>query len=289
VQGFKPSYGRNSRYGLIAMGSSFDTIGVLADTTEDIALVQQVIAGHDPLDATSYELPVPEYSKELHKNELKGLKVAVPEEYFSEGIEPVVEQRVEEALEVLKKGGATIERVSIPLLKYAVAMYYVLVPSEISSNMARYDGVRYGHKDYADYDENVRKTRGAYMEDEVKRRVIMGTYALSSGYSDEYYATALKVRVKLTRQIDELFEKYDVVAGPTSPTVAFKLGERINDLLQMYLSDIYTVPANLTGCPAISLPCGTATADMPVGFQLMTKRFAETELLQVAHYYEQNR
>ncbi|KXK25976.1 MAG: Glutamyl-tRNA(Gln) amidotransferase subunit A [candidate division WS6 bacterium OLB20] len=288
VTGFKPTYGRNSRYGLIAMASSFDTVGVLGNSVEDVALVEEVLAGKDSNDATTYDMPVPAYSRDL-KESVSGLRIAVPEEYFSEGIEPLVEQRVEEALEKYRKAGATVERVSLPILKYAIAMYYVLVPSEISSNMARYDGVRFGHKDFADYDENLRKTRGAYMEDEVKRRVMIGTYALSAGYADQFYNTALKVRVKLTKEIETVFKSYDLIAGPTAPSVAFKLGELVNNLLQMYLSDIYTVTANLTGCPAISIPCGMGAGDMPVGLQLMAKRFDEQTLFNAAHFYQTSR
>ncbi len=287
VVGFKPTYGRNSRYGLIAMASSFDTVGIFASTIKEVALIEQVIAGKDTKDATSYDIPVPDYIGETEKNfDLKGLKIGVPKEFFAQGIDKEVEEKVRFSLMKLEDAGAELIDISIPLMKYGIAVYYVLVPSEISSNMARFDGVRYGRKVSDDYKENMYKGRGQFMEDEVKRRVMIGTYTLSAGYSDQYYNQASKVRVKLTEEIAETFENVDVIMGPTSPTVAFKLGERTDDPVQMYLADVYTVVANLTGVPAISINCGENSEGLPIGLQMMTAKFEESKLFQIANAYE---
>ncbi|MFQ5493441.1 MAG: Asp-tRNA(Asn)/Glu-tRNA(Gln) amidotransferase subunit GatA [Candidatus Dojkabacteria bacterium] len=285
--GFKPTYGRNSRYGLIAMASSFDTAGILTRNVRDTALVESVMAGKDSRDATSYDVPVPDYTAELDRRvDLEGVKIGVPNEYFGEGLSVEVREKVEEAIAKYSQAGAKILKIDLPILESVLPIYYVLVPSEISSNMARYDGVRYGRKLSDDYLENIFATRGKFMEDEVKRRVMIGTYTLSAGYAEEYYKTALKVRVKLTREIDKVFDSVDVIMGPTSPVTAFKLGEKNDDPLQMYLVDIYTVTANLVGVPAISINCGTDKDGLPVGLQLMTKRFNESQLFALAAAYE---
>ncbi len=284
--GFKPTYGRNSRYGLIAMASSFDTVGVLAETVEDVAVVEGVLAGKDLRDATTYEIEVPDYVKALgEKFSFKGLKVGVPAEFFAQGIDPEVEQKVKAAIEAMQKAGAEIVELELPILKYGIATYYVLVPSEISSNMARFDGVRYGHRESDDYYENIVETRGKYMEDEVKRRVIIGTYTLSAGYADAYYKQATKVRTKLTQELDKLFAQVDVIVGPTSPTPAFKLGERTDDPIAMYLADAYTVIANLTGVPGISVNCGENKDGLPIGLQFMTPKFTEDKLFKISAAY----
>jgi aspartyl-tRNA(Asn)/glutamyl-tRNA(Gln) amidotransferase subunit A len=282
--GLKVTYGRNSRHGLIAMASSFDTPGIIANSVEDAALVQSIIAGKDPNDATTYDIPVEDYFDILQQNyDLKGLRIGVPQEYFELGINEDVKQTVQSAIEKLKQQGAEIINISIPLLKYGVSVYYVLVPSEISSNMGRYDGVRYGQKLHDDYEKNISAIRGKYLESEVKRRIMIGTYALSAGYADEFYKKATKVRVKLKQEIDKVFENIDVLVGPTSPTVAFDIGEKSDDPLAMYLADVYTVTANIVGYPALSLNCGYNDENLPIGIQFMTPRFSESKLLQIAN------
>lgn len=286
IVGFKPTYGRNSRYGLIAMASSFDTVGVLAQTVEDVAVVQGVLAGKDERDATTYEIEVPNYTKELDEGfDFKGLRIGIPAEFFAQGIDPEVEKSVKAAISAMDEAGAEIVELDLPILKYGIATYYVLVPSEISSNMARFDGVRYGQRESDDYYENIVETRGKYMEDEVKRRVMIGTYTLSAGYADAYYKQATKVRTKITQEMDKLFEKVDVIVGPTSPTPAFKLGERTDDPIAMYLADAYTVIANLTGVPGISVNCGESQEGLPIGIQFMTPKFTESKLFKIAAGY----
>ncbi|MBL8015189.1 MAG: Asp-tRNA(Asn)/Glu-tRNA(Gln) amidotransferase subunit GatA [Candidatus Doudnabacteria bacterium] len=280
--GFKPTYGRNSRYGLIAMASSFDTVGIFADSVNDVAYVETILAGKDPLDATTYDHPVPDYTAAAQKSSVKGMRIGVPKEYFAEGLDDEVREKVQTAIENLKEQGAEIVDISIPLLPIGLAVYYVLVPAEISSNMARYDGVRFGPKVSEDYHENMMKGRGQFFEPEVKRRIMIGTYALSAGYADAFYKTAAKVRAKLTQQVTDAFKDVDAVVGPTAPCVAPKIGEKSDDPLAMYLMDIYTVTANLTGCPAISVKCGTNSEGLPIGFQIMTNRFEEEKLFMIA-------
>ncbi|MBD3363573.1 Asp-tRNA(Asn)/Glu-tRNA(Gln) amidotransferase subunit GatA [Candidatus Dojkabacteria bacterium] len=281
--GLKVTYGRNSRYGLIAMASSFDTPGILSHTVREAAFIEEIIAGKDSKDATTYDLPVENYFKKL--NEIKNLdkvKVGVPKQYFEQGITQDVKQAVQKTITKMKKNGAEIIDVSLPILKQGISVYYILVPSEISSNMARYDGIRFGRKEEDNYMQNLLKTRSKYLEPEVKRRIMLGTYALSAGYADEYYKHASRVRVKITREIMELFKEVDILVGPTSPFVAFKLGEKSNDPLAMYLADVYTVNANIAGCPAISINCGYNKEGLPIGFQIMSEKFSEAKLLGIA-------
>jgi aspartyl-tRNA(Asn)/glutamyl-tRNA(Gln) amidotransferase subunit A len=288
VVGLKPTYGLVSRFGLVAFASSFDQIGPFTRTVEDCAVVLQAIAGHDPYDSTSANVDIPDYLAALNED-IRGLKVAIPKEYFqAEGADPQVLEQVQQAIRVLEGLGATVEEVSLPHTKYALATYYLLAPAEASSNLARYDGVRYGVR--AENAENLvdmyKKTRSAGFGPEVKRRIMLGTYALSSGYYDAYYLRAQKVRTLIKQDFDRVFERFDVIISPTTPTVAFKSGEKIDDPLTMYLNDIYTIPVNLAGVPAISLPCGLVNG-LPVGLQIIGKAFAEATLLRVAHAYEQ--
>ena len=288
--GLKPSYGRVSRYGLVAFASSLDQIGPFTHTVEDAALVLQAIAGHDPLDSTSLDLPVPDYSAPLNDG-VKGLKLGVPKEYFVEGMDPQVEARVRAAVEVYRGLGAEIVEVSLPHTKYAVADYYIIATAEASANLARFDGVRYGQRASAPRDlaDHYGRTRGEGFGKEVKRRIILGTYVLSSGYYDAFYLRAQKVRTLIRRDFEEAFRKVDGLLSPTSPVPAFKIGERMADPLQMYLADIFTIAANLAGICGISLPCGDAEVDgkkLPVGLQIMAPAFEEARLLRIARAYE---
>ena len=288
--GLKPSYGRVSRYGLVAFASSLDQIGPFTHTVEDAALVLQAIAGHDPLDSTSLDVPVPDYSAQLDGG-VQGMKLGVPKEYFIEGMDPQVEARVREAIEVYRGLGAEIVEVSLPHTKYAVADYYIIATAEASANLARFDGVRYGKRAEAPRDlaDHYGRTRGEGFGKEVKRRIILGTYVLSSGYYDAYYLRAQKVRTLIRRDFVEAFEKVDGLLSPTSPVPAFKIGERMSDPLQMYLSDIFTIAANLAGICGISIPCGDADVDgkkLPVGLQIMAPAFEEARLLRIARAYE---
>ncbi|MFC4770033.1 Asp-tRNA(Asn)/Glu-tRNA(Gln) amidotransferase subunit GatA [Effusibacillus consociatus] len=287
VVGMKPTYGLVSRFGLVAFASSLDQIGPFARNVEDTAAVLQAIAGYDKMDSTSAKVEIPNYLAALN-GDIKGLRIAIPEEYFAEGIDPEVAARVKEAIKVLESQGAIVEEVTLPHTKYAVACYYLLAPAEASSNLARYDGVRYGVR--AEDAENLidmyKKTRAQGFGAEVKRRIMLGTYALSSGYYDAYYLRAQKVRTLIKQDFDKVFEKYDVVVSPTAPTVAFKSGEKSHDPMTMYLNDIYTIPVNLAGLPGISVPCGLAHG-MPVGLQIIGKAFSESTILKVAHAYEQ--
>ncbi|HET7615659.1 MAG TPA: Asp-tRNA(Asn)/Glu-tRNA(Gln) amidotransferase subunit GatA [Bacillales bacterium] len=286
VVGMKPTYGRVSRFGLISFASSLDQIGPISQTVEDNAYLLQVIAGHDKMDSTSANVDVPDYLSSL-TGDVKGLKIAVPKEYLGEGVQPEVKERIEESLEKLESLGATWEEVSLPYSKYAVATYYLLSSSEASANLARFDGVRYGVRAEADnLLEMYKKTRSEGFGDEVKRRIMLGTFALSSGYYDAYYKKAQKVRTLIKNDFDKVFEKYDVVIGPTTPTPAFKIGEKIDDPLTMYANDILTIPVSLAGVPAISVPCGLAN-DLPVGLQIIGKPFDESTVYRVAHAYEQ--
>jgi aspartyl-tRNA(Asn)/glutamyl-tRNA(Gln) amidotransferase subunit A len=293
IVGLKPTYGRVSRYGLIAFASSLDQIGPLTKDVRDCALLMNIIAGYDERDSTSVNEPVPDYTKAL-VNDVKGLRIGLPKEAFVEGLDPQVRKAVEDALELLKKHGAVIKEVSLPHTPYAVATYYIVATAEASSNLARFDGVRFGLRARP---SQVRKnalvdmyeeTRSQGFGDEAKRRIMLGTYALSSGYYDAYYLRGQKVRTLIKNDLDEVFKSCDVIMTPTSPTVAFKVGEKLSDPLSMYLSDIYTIPANLAGIPAISVPCGFSKSGLPIGMQLMGKAFDEEMLLRVAYTYEQN-
>jgi aspartyl-tRNA(Asn)/glutamyl-tRNA(Gln) amidotransferase subunit A len=288
IVGLKPTYGLVSRFGLVAYASSLDQIGPMTKNVEDAAYVLQVIAGHDELDSTSADVALPDYISAL-TGDVRDLKIAVPKEYLGEGVEAGVKARVMEALKVLEGLGAVWEEVSLPHTAYAVPAYYLIAPSEASSNLARYDGVRYGFRadNAANLIEMFKETRSRGFGAEVKRRIMLGTYALSSGYYDAYYLKAQKVRTLIKQDFDRIFEKYDVILGPTAPTTAFKIGEQVNDPLTMYLNDILTVPVNLAGVPAISVPCGFADG-LPVGLQLIGQHFSEATLLRVAHAFEQS-
>lgn len=286
VIGLKPTYGRVSRYGLVAFASSLDQIGPFGRRTEDVALLMEVISGEDPKDSTCASLPVPKYTEEIRKD-IKGLKVGVPKEFFEFDVQREVLEIFNAFLKELDAQGCVIEEVSLPHIKYAIPAYYVIAPSEASSNLARYDGVRYGYraKAYSDLFEMYAKTRDEGFGQEVKRRIMIGTFALSSGYYDAYYLKAMKVRALIKRDFEEAFKRVDVLACPTTPTVAFKLGEKTQDPIQMYLSDIFTVSVNLAGLPAISLPIGFALG-LPVGGQLIGKPFDEGTLLKVSYLWE---
>ncbi len=290
VVGLKPTYGRVSRYGLIAFASSLDHIGPFARTVKDAALVLRTIAGRDPMDSTSADLPVPDYVAELEKP-VQGLKVGVPKEYFGEGLDPEVRAAVENAIQKLAERGCDVVPIPLPHTEYAIPTYYIVATAEASSNLARYDGVRYGYRapKVRTLSEMYRSTRHGGFGLEVKRRIMLGTYVLSAGYYDAYYLKAQKVRTLLTRDFDEAFKKVDVIAAPTSPTPAFKIGEKANDPLAMYLADIYTVTANLAGIPGISVPCGMSHEKLPIGLQLLGRHFDEATVLRVAHAYEQAR
>jgi len=287
VVGLKPTYGRISRYGLVAFASSLDHVAPFALDITDTALLLAATAGHDPLDATSVDAPVPDYVAALASG-VKGLRVGVPDEYFGAGLDPEIDRAVRAAIDVLRDLGAAIERVSLPTTEYGVATYYVVAPAEASSNLARYDGVKYGlrvpgGKDLIDM---VSRTRAAGFGPEVKRRVMLGTYALSAGYYDAYYGQAQKVRTLVRRDFEKAFARVDVLAAPTTPSVAFKHGEK-SDPLAMYMNDVYTIPASMTGLPAISVPCGFNGSGLPIGLQLIGRPLDEATLLRVAHAYEQ--
>lgn len=286
VVGMKPTYGRVSRFGLIAFASSLDQIGPITHTVEDNAYLLQAIAGHDKMDSTSADVETQDYLSAL-TGDVKGLKIAVPKEYLGEGVQPEVREKVEAALKKLEELGATYEEVSLPHSKYAVATYYLLASSEASANLARFDGVRYGVRKEADnLIDMYKKTRSEGFGDEVKRRIMLGTFALSSGYYDAYYKKAQKVRTLIKKDFDDVFEKYDVVIGPTTPTPAFRIGEKIDDPLTMYANDILTIPVSLAGIPAVSVPCGQANG-LPVGLQIAGKAFEESTVYRVAHAFEQ--
>jgi aspartyl-tRNA(Asn)/glutamyl-tRNA(Gln) amidotransferase subunit A len=287
IVGLKPTYGRVSRYGLVAFASSLDQIGPLTKDVSDSAAMMNVISGHDPLDSTSVPVDVPDFMASLGKD-IHGLRIGIPKEYFIEGIDKEVEQAVHDAIKKLEALGAKAVAVSLPHTGYATATYYLLATSEASSNLARYDGVKYGlrveGKDLLDMYMNTRaKGFGA----EVKRRIMLGSYALSSGYYDAYYKKAQQVRTLIKNDFDNAFKEVDVIVTPTSPTPAFRVGEKAADPLQMYLSDIFTISVNLAGVPAISLPCGFTKANLPVGLQIIGKSFDEATILKAAHAYEQ--
>lgn len=287
VVGMKPTYGRVSRYGLVAFASSLDQIGPITRNVEDNAYLLQAISGIDPMDGTSANIPVPDFSKAL-TGDIKGLKIAVPKEYLGEGVGEAARESVLESLRVLEKLGATWEEVSLPHSKYALATYYLLSSSEASANLSRFDGIRYGYRteDAENLLELYKKSRAEGFGDEVKRRIMLGTFALSSGYYDAYYKKAQKVRTLIKRDFEEVLEKYDVIIGPTTPTPAFKMGEKTSDPLTMYANDILTIPVNLAGVPAISVPNGF-TNGLPLGLQIIGKHFDENTIYRVAHAYEQ--
>ena len=288
VVGLKPTYGRVSRYGLVAFASSLDQIGPLAKDVTDAALVMNVIAGHDKRDSTTVQMEVPDYTKAL-KTDIKGLRIGVPREYLVEGMQPGVSQAIEAAIKQLEKLGAKVDRnVSLPNTRYGLAAYYILAPSEASANLARYDGVKYGYsyRETTSMWEAMQKTKQHGFGAEVKRRIMLGTYALSAGYYDAYYLKAQKVRTLIKRDFERAFEAYDVLLTPTSPTVAFKIGEKADDPVQMYLSDVCTLPINIAGVPAVSIPAGFVDG-LPVGMQFIGKHFAEETLLRAAYAYEQ--
>jgi aspartyl-tRNA(Asn)/glutamyl-tRNA(Gln) amidotransferase subunit A len=287
IAGLKPSYGRVSRYGLVAFASSLDQVGPFAHDVRDIALLLEVIAGHDKRDSTSVDKPVPVYTQTVDQP-LKPLTVGVAKEYWGEGVDTEVEKAVKEAIEVYRKLGATVKEVSLPRSRYGVAAYYIVATAEASSNLARYDGVHYGHR-AADFDSMIHmysRSRGEGFGKEVKRRIMLGTYALSSGYYDAYYKKALQVRRLIKDDYDAAFAECDVILGPTSPTPAFKIGEKTDDPLSMYLADIYTISANLAGITGISIPCGVTKANLPIGLQIQAPPFEEEKLLRVARMYE---
>ncbi len=287
VVGLKPTYGRVSRYGLIAFASSLDQIGVFSRNVEDSARVLQVIAGYDEMDSTSAEIEVDDYLDYLSKD-LKGMKIGVPREYFEEGIDPEVKHFVNNVKVVLQDLGARCEEISLPHTKYCVATYYIVATAEASSNLARFDGVQYGLRVKGrNLLEMYLRTREAGFGPEAKRRIILGTHVLSSGYYDAYYLRAQRVRALIKRDFDRAFSEYDVIMTPTSPTPAFRIGEKINDPLAMYLSDVFTICANLAGLPAISLPCGLHSEKLPIGVQFIGKAFDEKTLFRVAYAYEQ--
>ena len=287
VVGVLPTYGRVSRYGLIAFASSLDHIGPLSKTVKDAALVLRTIAGRDPMDATSAEVPVPDYVAELEKP-VRGLKVGVAKEYFGEGLEPEIRKAVEDGIQALAKLGCEVVPVSLPHSEYAIPTYYIVATAEASSNLARFDGVRYGYraKGVRTLSDMYRRSRDEGFGAEAKRRIMLGTYALSAGYYDAYYLKAQKVRTLLTRDFDEAFKKVDAIVTPTTPTAAFRLGEKVDDPLAMYLADIYTVTADLAGIPGISIPCGRTRENLPIGLQILGRHFDEATILRLAHAYE---
>jgi aspartyl-tRNA(Asn)/glutamyl-tRNA(Gln) amidotransferase subunit A len=288
VVGLKPGYGRVSRYGLIAYASSLDQVGTLTRSVEDTARLLSVIAGHDPKDSTSMPLPVPDYVAALAKADVRGLRIGLPREYFTTGIQPEVEAAVRAAVDVLVGLGAEVVEISLPHTDYGLPVYYLVATAEASANLARFDGVRYGpREDRGEMWATYTATRGERFGPEVKRRIMLGTYALSAGYYDAYYLKAQQVRTLVRQDFDEGFKQVDVIAAPASPTTAFKIGEKADDPLQMYLSDVYTVTINLAGIAGLSVPCGFDGQGLPIGLQLLGPAFQEDKLLGVGHVYEQ--
>lgn len=287
VVGLKPTYGLVSRYGLVAFASSLDQIGPITKDVRDAALLLNIIAGHDERDTTSYDMPKKDYTKAL-TGDIKGLKIGVPKEFFGEGIDQEVKEKLQEAIATYKELGAEIEEFSLNIAEYALATYYIIACAEASSNLGRFDGIRYGHRteNFTDLKELYRNSRSEGFGAEVKRRIILGTYVLSSGYYDAYYKKAQKVRTLVKNEFDKAFAKYDVLLTPTSPTVAFELGTRKNNPLEMYLADICTVSVNIAGLPGISIPCGVNSEGMPVGMQLIGNRFEEEKILNTAYAFE---
>lgn len=286
IVGLKPTYGAVSRYGLVAFASSLDQIGPLTRTVRDNALVYDAIAGYDPKDSTSVPFNKPNYTQFL-ENDVKNLKIGIPKEFFAQGLDPQVRAEIEKAVKVYEDLGAQVEQCSLPHMEYAMPAYYIIAPAECSSNLARYDGVRYGYRAQADdMIDMFKETRAQGFGQEVKRRIMLGTYALSSGYYDAYYLKAQKVRTLVKRDFDNAFKKYDILLSPTTPTIAYKAGEK-SDPLALYLGDVYTIPINLAGLPSISIPAGQADS-MPVGLQLIAKHFDEGVLFRAAYTFEQN-
>ncbi|HLA48730.1 MAG: aspartyl/glutamyl-tRNA amidotransferase subunit A [Nitrospinae bacterium RIFCSPLOWO2_02_FULL_39_110] len=289
VVGLKPTYGRVSRFGLVAFASSLDQIGPITKDVTDTAILMNIISGRDPLDSTSADIPVPDFTRSL-RNDVKGLKIGIPKEYFVEGMDVEVEKSVKDAIELFKRFGAEIKDVSLPHADYAISTYYVIAPAEASSNLARYDGVKYGYR--TNNRENLlgmyKKTRQDGFGTEVKRRIMLGTYALSSGYYDAYYLKAQKVRTLIKKDFDEALKICDILLTPTAPTPAFKIGEKFDNPIQMYLSDIFTISINLAGVPAISIPCGFSNKGLPIGLQIIGKHFDEETLIRAAYTFEQN-
>jgi aspartyl-tRNA(Asn)/glutamyl-tRNA(Gln) amidotransferase subunit A len=287
VTGLKPTYGRVSRYGLVAYGSSLDSAGILASTAEDAALFFTQMAGYDPCDATSMRVPVPNIELD-DSADLKGLRIGVPEEYFIQGISPEVESAVRQAIAVMQSLGAEVIPIHLPHTEYALPVYYLIAPAEASANLARYDGVRFGVREPSEtLLEMFRKTRGAGFGSEVKRRIMLGTYALSAGYYDAYYGQAQKVRTLIKQDFERAFDSVDVIAAPVAPTTAFRLGEHTEDPLAMYLEDVFTLPANLAGVPGLAFPAGFDARGLPVGIQLMGPHFGEAVLFRAAHAFQQ--
>lgn len=289
VVGMKPTYGRVSRYGLVAYASSLDQIGPITKDVTDCAHILNIISGRDEMDSTSVNEEVPDFTKALVED-VKGLKVGIPKEYFVKGMDPDVEKTVREAIDKLKELGAEILEISLPNTDYAISTYYLISPAEAATNLARYDGVSYGERaeDAADLVEMMTKTRTKYLGEEVKRRIMIGNYALSAGYYDAYYLKALKVRRLIKEDFDKAFEQVDVIVCPTAPTPAYKIGEKISNPLEMYLQDACTVPLNLAGLPGISVPCGYSSDNMPIGLQIIGKALDEETILRVAYTYEQS-
>ena len=288
VVGLKPTYGLVSRYGLVAFASSLDQIGPITKDVKDCAILLNVIAGHDERDSTSANVEKQDYVKAL-KNDVKGLKIGIPKEFFGEGINQEVKESLEKAIEKYKELGAEVEECSLDIAKYSLAAYYIIACAEASSNLGRFDGIRYTYrtKEYSNLKELYKKTRSEGFGPEVKRRIILGTYVLSSGYYDAYYKKAQKVRTLVMNEFKKAFEKYDILLTPTSPTVAFDIGSKSNNPLEMYLADICTVSINIAGLPAISIPCGKDAEGMPIGMQLIGKRFDEQTILNAAYTFEQ--
>ncbi|NSW89379.1 MAG: Asp-tRNA(Asn)/Glu-tRNA(Gln) amidotransferase subunit GatA [Firmicutes bacterium] len=287
--GLKPTYGLISRFGLIAYASSFDQIGPLTKTVADCAIVLNAIAGYDPMDSTSLRREHPDYTKTLI-DDVKGMKIGIPREFIDDSVEKDVRDAVLNAVRIFTGLGAECEEISIPVMEYVVPAYYIIALAEASSNLARYDGIKFGYrasgcKDLIDF---CKRTRSEGFGTEVKRRILLGTYVLSSGYYDAYYKKALKARTVITQEFNRAFEKCDIIIGPVTPTTAFKIGEKINDPLKMYMGDIFTVPVNIAGLPAMSIPCGMDSKSMPIGLQLIGKRFDETTILRAAYTFEQN-
>ena len=289
IVGMKPTYGRVSRYGLVAFASSLDQIGPLTKDVEDCAIMMNAISGYDPNDSTSVYLEVPEYKQSL-RSDVKGLRIGIPNEYFIEGMDPDVEKAITEAIDHFKRWGAEVHRISLPHTEFAVAVYYIICTAEASSNLARYDGVKYGLRatEFKDLMEMYTHTRAQGFGPEVKRRIILGTYVLSAGYYDAYYRKASQVRTLMKMDFDEAFQNVDAILTPTAPTPAFRIGEKVEDPLQMYLSDVFTIPVNLAGIPAITIPCGFSHEGLPIGLQIMGKHFDEGKLLRIAYTFEQN-
>ncbi len=288
VVGLKPTYGLVSRYGLVAFASSLDQIGPITKDVQDAALLLNIIAGHDSKDTTSVNIEKKDYTASL-KNDVKGLKIGIPKEYFGEGINKEVKESLEKAIEKYKELGATVEEFSLDIADYALATYYIIACAEASSNLGRFDGIRYGYrtKNFSNLKDIYRNSRSEGFGAEVKRRIILGTYVLSSGYYDAYYKKAQQVRTLVKKEFEEAFKKYDVILTPTSPTVAFDIGSRSNNPLEMYLADICTVSVNIAGLPGISIPCGVDSEGMPIGMQLIGNYFAEETILNAAYTYEQ--